>query len=49
MRAYEKENIDMNRDSFRQEIEEFAPWDWIAGFALAAVLFLIMFGLAESI
>lgn len=39
----------MTRDSLREEVEEFAPWDWIAGFALAAVFFLIMFGLAESI
>ena len=39
----------MTKRQHRNELEEFAPWDWIAGYLLAAAIIAFMFALAESI
>ena len=40
---------ELTQDQTTRDVNEFAPLDWIAGFALALIIFLIMFGLADSI
>jgi hypothetical protein len=39
----------MAKDRLTSELDEFAPWDWIAGYLLAAAIMVFMFALAESI
>ncbi|MCG8401094.1 MAG: hypothetical protein MJA84_05805 [Firmicutes bacterium] len=34
--------------SMGKGLPSYRPWDWIAGFGLAAVIIAIMFGFAES-
>ncbi len=39
----------MNQKRHGSELDEFAPWDWIAGYLLATAIIAFMFALAESI